>query len=176
MNLKEDFILNEILLKNFINASIEEKEMVRECRNEESIRKWMYSDEIITQEEHLNFIAKLRTDNKNFYWIVYKYKEFIGVISLNNVNIKNRNAYIGIYSNSFCKTRNKGSLLINCLKKVAFDIAGIHSLKLEVTENNDRAINFYKKTGFEEEGILREFVYKDEKWLSVIVMGIVNKK
>ena len=175
MNLKENFAFNGILLKNFINASIEEKEMVRERRNDESIRKWMYSDEIISQEEHYNFIENLQKDNKNFYWITYKDEEFIGVISLNNINIKNKNAYLGIYSNPFCEMKNKGSLLINCLKKVAFDIVELHSLKLEVIENNKNAVDFYKKMGFEEEGRLKEFVFKNGIWLSVIIMGIINR-
>lgn len=175
INLKENFAFKGILLKNFINASIEEKEMVRECRNDESIRKWMYSDEIISQEEHFNFLENLQKDNKNFYWIVYKDEGFIGVISLNNINIKNKNAYLGIYSNPFCEMKNKGSLLSNCLIKVAFDIFELHSLKLEVIENNERAIDFYKKMGFEEEGVLKEFVCKDGKWLNVIIMGVINK-
>lgn len=175
MNLKENFVFNGMLLKNFVNASIEDKEMVRECRNDDRVRKWMYSDEIISQEEHFNFIENLQKDNKNFYWMVYKDEKFIGVISLNNIDIKNKNAYLGIYSNPFCEMKNKGSLLINCLKEVAFDIVELHSLKLEVIENNKRAVDFYKKIGFEEEGVLREFVHKDGKWLSVIIMGIINR-
>jgi len=174
MNLNENFMYEGIFLKNFTNISIEEKEMVRECRNDESVRKWMYSDEIISQEEHFNFIENLQNDNKNFYWIAYKDEEFIGVISLNNINIKYKNAYLGIYSNPFCEVKNKGSLLINCLIKVAFDIVELHSLKLEVIENNKRAVDFYKKMGFEEEGLLKEFVHKEGKWLSVVIMGIIN--
>lgn len=174
INLKENFAFNGILLKNFVNASIEEKEIVRECRNDERIRKWMYSDEVISREEHFNFIENLGKDNKNFHWIAYKNEEIIGVISLNNTNIKNKNAYLGIYSNPSSEIKNKGSLLINCLKKVAFCIAGLHSLKLEVIIGNKKAIEFYKKNGFEEEGRLREFVLKDDKWLDVIIMGIIN--
>ena len=175
INLKENFAFNGILLKNFINASVKEKEMVRECRNDDRVRKWMYSDEIISQEEHFNFIENLQKNNKNFYWIAYKDKEFIGVISLNNINTKNKNAYLGIYSNPFCELKNKGSLLINCLKKVAFDIVGLHSLKLEVIEDNKKAIDFYKKMGFEEEGLLKEFIHKEGEWLNVMIMGIINR-
>jgi len=175
MNLKENFTFNGILLKNFTNASIEEKEMVRECRNNEGVRKWMYSDGVIYQEEHLNFIENLQKDNKNFYWIVYKDEKFIGVISLNNINFKNKNSYLGLYSNPFCKLKNKGYLLINCLKKLAFDTVELHSLKLEVIEENERSVDFYMKIGFKEEGLLKEFVLKDGKWLNVIIMGILNR-
>lgn len=175
MNLKDNFVFNGFLLKNFIDASTEEKEMVRECRNNDRVRKWMYSDEIISKEEHFNFIENLQKDNKNFYWIVYLDRQFIGVISLNKINIKNKNAYIGIYSNPLCKIKNKGDLLINCLKKVSFGLIELHSLKLEVIESNKRAADFYKKVGFEEEGRLKEFVLKDGKWIDVIIMGILNR-
>ncbi|MGB9874387.1 MAG: GNAT family N-acetyltransferase [Hydrogenobacter sp.] len=39
-------------------------------------------------------------------------------------------------------------------------------------ETNERAINFYKRMGFREEGRLREFVFKEGRWLDVIVMGM----
>jgi sialic acid synthase SpsE len=45
----------------------------------------------------------------------------------------------------------------------------------EVIETNERAISFYKKTGFSEEGRLKEFVFKDGRWLDVIVMGIIGE-
>jgi UDP-4-amino-4,6-dideoxy-N-acetyl-beta-L-altrosamine N-acetyltransferase len=69
-----------------------------------------------------------------------------------------------------------GKILMDCLKNIAFKIAGFHTLKLEVIENNKRAINFYKTLGFTEEGRLREFVYKNDRWLDVIVMGMVYEK
>jgi len=175
LDLKENFAFNGILLKSFTNVSTEETEVIRECRNDERVRKWMYSDEIISQEEHFSFIENLKKDNKNFYWVVYKDEKFIGVISLNNINYKNKNAYLSIYSNPFCELKNKGNLLINCLKRLAFDIFELHSLKLEVIENNKKGIEFYKNIGFEEEGELKEFVFKDDKWINVIVMGIINR-
>lgn len=175
MNLNGNFTLNGVILKNFINTSTEEKQIVGECRNNEKIRKWMYSDEIISLEEHFNFIEHLKEDNKNFYWIVYKNEEFIGVISLNNLNFKNKNAYLGIYSNPSCNLKNKGTLLIKCIKKIAFEIAELHSLKLEVIESNGKAIEFYKKIGFEKEGQLKEFVFKNGKWLDVVIMGIIKR-
>jgi len=48
------------------------------------------------------------------------------------------------------------------------------AVKAEIIETNERAINFYKKSGFVKEGRLKEFVFKDGKWLDVIVMGIIR--
>lgn len=139
-----------------------------------SVRKEMYQDHIISIEEHSKFIEKLKCDDKNYYWILKnKNGEYMGTISLNRVDFRNKNAYFGIYSNPSMK--GVGCLLIECLKKLAFNIVNLHTLKLEVIDSNEQAINFYKKSGFIEEGQLKEFVFKDGRWHDVIVMGILNR-
>ncbi len=174
MDLKRNFELGDVLLINFLNLNDEEKEIIRDWRNHEDIRKWMYSDHIISLEEHINFIEGLKKDNKKFYWLArYKDGWYPGVISLNRLDVRNNNGYLGIYTNP--ELSGTGSLLIECLKKVSFDIAHLHTLKSEVIETNLRAINFYKKSGFSEEGRLKEFVFKDGKWQDVIAMGIINR-
>jgi len=174
-NFKTNFKLGDFIFKNFINISIEEREIVRELRNHEIVRKWMYSDSIISPEQHAHFINQLKDDDNNLYWLVQnKDEEYIGVIYLNNLDFQNKNAYLGIYSNPKSILKNKGRLLLEGLKEIAFNKMKLHSLKLEVMDNNEKAINFYKKSGFNEEGRLKEFVFKDGQWHDVIVMGIIN--
>ena len=98
--------------------------------------------------------------------------KYIGVICLNRVDFINKNAYLGIYTNP--ELSGVGGLIMECLQKLAFDVAHLHTLKAEVIETNEWAIDFYKKSGFSEEGRLKEFVFKNGKWLGVIVMGIIN--
>jgi len=63
---------------------------------------------------------------------------------------------------------------LKCFKELAFDITHLHTLRLEVIADNERAVNFYKNFGFCEEGRLKEFVFKDGKWCDVIVMGMIK--
>jgi len=172
IDLKKNIELNGAELINFVNLTDDEKEMIRNWRNHENVRNMMYSDHVITIEEHTKFIDGLSNEMKNFYWMVRKNRENIGIISLNKVDFKNSNAYIGIYINPYLS--GIGRLLIEYLKKLAFYETKLHTLKLEVIEDNERAISFYKKAGFKEEGRLKEFVFKTNKWLDVIVMGIIN--
>ena len=116
---------------------------------------------------------KLEEDNRNFYWLVKNKDEYLGVINLTLVDSNNKNAYLGIYSNPHLK--GVGSSLMECLKKVAFDVAHLHTLKLEVIEDNEKALNFFKKAGFVNEGKLKDFVFKNGKYKNVIIMGIINK-
>ncbi|KKG07368.1 hypothetical protein EO92_14945 [Methanosarcina sp. 2.H.A.1B.4] len=174
MNLKNNFQLNGVYIKNFISLSQEEKELVRNWRNNEMVRKWMYSDEIISQEEHEAFIESLENNNNNFYWLVEDEKKYLGVIYINRLDFKNKNAYLGIYTNPDTEIKGAGSQLIIFLKYIAFKIGTLHTLKLEVLDNNKKAIQFYEKQGFIEEGKLRDFVFKSGNWHDVIIMGIVD--
>ncbi len=174
-NLRADFSVGEYVLENFINLSDEEKEMVRNWRNSEQIAKWMFSDHTISPEEHSQFTERLKNDDRNFYWTVrHGGGEYCGVISLNKVDFKNKNAYLGVYANPGSRLPGAGRILVECLKNVAFDMARLHTLKLEVIYGNDRAVDFYRKSGFAEEGRLKEFVFKKGGWYDVIIMGIVN--
>lgn len=175
MDSRRNIQLSEVTFLNFVNLDNEEKEMVRVWRNNKDIRKWMYQDHIITDVEHDNFFEKLKEDNKNLYWLLKNITgEYIGIISLNKIDFRNKNAYLGIYSNPEKKI-HYGNLMVSSLKELISNVIPLHTLKIEVLENNERAINFYKKSGFNEEGRLKEFILKDSKWQDVIVMGIINK-
>jgi len=175
-DLKKNINLNRIYLINFINLTDKEKELTRKWRNHIDVRKWMYSDHIISRKEHNEFINKLLKDMRNVYWLIKKEdNEYMGVIYLNRFDFKNKNAYLGIYSKPEYSFPGTGRLLIECLTKLAFQILCLHSLKLEVIETNKRAIRFYKKAGFSEEGRLKEFVRKEDHWYDVVIMGTINK-
>ena len=175
IELQTNFDINGVEIINFLNLSSEERKMVLDWRNHDNVRMWMYSDNKISLNEHIYFIDRLVGDTNNFYWIV-KNKDgiYLGTIYLNKTDIRNKHAYIGIYSNPYNEIKNKGKLLIQSIKSLAFEIAGLHTLKLEVIDNNQKALNFYTKSGFTEEGSLKEFVFKDGQWHDVIIMGIMN--
>ena len=152
MNLRMDFNFDNAVLINFTNLTDTEREMVRNWRNNENIRKWMHSSHIISRDEHIGFIEGSRNDIKNFYWLLNdKASNHIGVVYLNRLNMVNKYAFLGLYKNPESEFDGAGLLLMQSLKRVAFDIAGLETLKLDVMNHNTRAIKFYKKTGFLEE-------------------------
>ena len=178
LKLRKNFKLkNSIILKNFINLTSREIEMVRVWRNNSNIRKWMYKSHVIFIGEHAEFVNKLGKRNDKFCWLIkHKNEEYIGVIILDRVDFCNKTAYLGIYRNPCSNVSFSVLSLSRIMLELAFDIAGLHTLKLEVIEGNKKALNFYKKSGFRIEGKLREFVYKDKKWKDAIIMGILNKR
>lgn len=174
IDLRQDFKTENLTLINFVFLTGEEKEMVRNWRNNENIRKWMYTDHAISQEEHFRFSENLKKDDRNYYWLVKDGNEYIGVLYFNRVDFENESSYLGIYSNPCSEIKGKGKMLRNALMELAFQTANFHTMKLEVLEDNDRAIYLYNKAGFVEEGRLREIVFKDDRWRDVVVMGMIN--
>lgn len=175
--LQKDILINEYILVNFINLTVDEKLEILKWRNDDNIRKWMFNDRIIETGNHLKFIENLKNDHKNFYWRVsdsngLKY----GVISLNKLDADNENSYLGIYKNPDLDKPGAGLALMKTLFHAAFKLCGLHTLKLEVTADNERAINFYHKTGFSKEGRLRDFLNKGGRRLDVVVMGITREE
>ncbi|OBZ34776.1 MULTISPECIES: UDP-4-amino-4,6-dideoxy-N-acetyl-beta-L-altrosamine N-acetyltransferase [Methanohalophilus] len=175
--LKSNIKLDDFELINYLNLSTTEKEMVRTWRNLEDVRKWMYNDHIISKEEHSTFLDKLHIDCSNFYWLVRHIENgYLGVLSINKVDLKNKHAYFGTYANPESKILGKGYLLDKLAIKLAFNEINLHSLKLEVIEKNKGVIFLHKKVGFEIEGKLKEYVLKKGQWENVVVMGILNRK
>ena len=137
----------------------------------------MYSEHFITKKEHCGFIKKLKRETRNAFWVVRKNRRgCLGVVYLNRVDFNNRNGYLGLYANPDCQYRGTGYHLLQCIKKLAFGNLSLHTLKLEVFADNERAKKLYQKSGFSIEGVLKGFVFRKEGWKDVIIMGLINSE
>lgn len=175
IDLRNNIYLEEVALINFINLIKEETELLLTWRNNESVRKWMYTDHIISSEEHRVFLERVKTDSRNFYWVVKdKKNDYLGVVSLNKIDFRNKNTYFAIYANPYSKILGVGRTLDKIAIKIAFEILKLHSLRLEVVEDNMGVINLHRIMGFKEEGRLKEYIFKDQIWKDVVVMGKIN--
>jgi len=162
-------VKNKIELINFISASLKEKKMILEWRNHPKIKKWMYNQEEILLESHLNFIESLKISKYKIYFLVKMDKEYIGTIYFTNIDYKNKTTYFGLYSNPYCKTTGIGTILLKTIIDYAFNVLNMDVLKLEVFEINERALNLYKKFNFKKTG---EKVMNNKK---IILMELKNE-
>ncbi|STQ86717.1 UDP-4-amino-4,6-dideoxy-N-acetyl-beta-L-altrosamine N-acetyltransferase [Helicobacter muridarum] len=183
----KNFTLNGYIAINFCNISQDEALRVLRYRNNPIISENMYGSDHISEKTHFNFIASLMKDEQSKYFLVQDSKNMqdIGVISLNRINIKHKNAYLGIYKNPEARTKNKtnkisyGTMLMDLLKHIAFCEYKLHMLYLEVIASNIQAIRFYEKEGFAFMGELidgfSQHKNKAQKFCNVLVYGIKNE-
>lgn len=81
---------------------------------------------------------------------------------------------IGITIGSRFWNRGYGQDSIKTLIKYLFYELKAIRVELEVIESNARAISCYKKCGFVEEGLKRNKLCIDEKYVNTIIMGILK--
>jgi len=133
--------------------------------NEEMERKWY--EKILTSNFPVTvFGIELIENNK-----------LIGLTILRDINLINRSAETAIYigdQNERSKGYSKEALKLTL--NFAFNNLGLHRVFLSVREDNVAALGLYEKLGFIREGILRDSIYKNGKYLSLIIMSILEEE
>lgn len=137
--------MKDIKLINFIDLSLEEKEMILKWRSHSDIRKWMHDQNEIKLDDHLNFIESLKSRDDKLYFLVKKEDEFIGVIYFTELFHK-KSVHMGLYSNPDMK--GNGKILLNKIIDYSFNDLKVKKILLEVFEENEKAYNLYKKFNF----------------------------
>ena len=140
--------LLEPKLIHFTDMSLSDKKMILEWRNDDSIRKWMFTNEIISLDNHLRFIDALTSKKDRLYFLVQQNYQSIGIIDFTNINHETEKAEFGVYAKPGLK--GVGEILMKSIIEYAFTILKINNLVSEVFEDNTSAIKLYKKFKFVE--------------------------
>jgi UDP-4-amino-4,6-dideoxy-N-acetyl-beta-L-altrosamine N-acetyltransferase len=167
---------DNVTLTAFQNLELNQKLQILQWRNHIEIRRWMYTQEIIKQENHLAFIDSLTKRNDVFYWLVSVDDVPTGVISLTGINRIHLRTDGGIYLRPDGEQKGMGKLLLECMCEQAFLVLGLHSLRLEALAANERANRFYKRFGFVSEGAYRDYVrLNNDEYVDVNIYSITEK-
>ena len=158
--------MKDIKLINFIDLSQEEKMMILEWRNRLDIQKWMYTQNDISLEEHLDFIDSLKTIKDKLYFLVKKDNIYIGVIDFTQIK-PNESLHMGISTNPDLK--DYGKILLETIIYFSFEILKVVKIYSEVYFENEKAYLLYKSYGFKE---YAEKIVNNKK---VICMDLNNK-
>jgi RimJ/RimL family protein N-acetyltransferase len=67
-----------------------------------------------------------------------------------------------------------GKRFLAAIADWAFGECGAHRLFLDVFVNNDRARHVYESFGFREEGIMRDAIYRDGTYHSLVLMSLLD--
>lgn len=101
----------------------------------------------------------------------------VGNLGLHKVDRVHRKADLGIViGETSYWSRGFGTDALRTALRYGFDQLGLNKISLDVLEGNGRAIRSYEKCGFVREGIHREDVYKDGRFLNVIRMSILARE
>ena len=185
-----NFALENLVALNFVNLSKARACEVLKARN--AVREFMLTRREISEAEHFRFIESLRDNKNNAYFAVYEVDSptdsviarfgnaeswqstnengaFMGVVCLNNIDLANKNATLGIYS---APNAHNGAKLLKILRFIAFSELNLHILYAKVLSTNKRAIRFYEKSGFVRCGAMIEAIKEGEKFIDLEIWAL----
>lgn len=146
--------------------------MVFEWRNHPQIRNYMFSQQHIAFEEHCIWFDRANK-NSDINLMIFEH----GSLSLGFVNFSRTRCYDvaewGFYLAPNL-SRGYGADFGRVTLQFAFEELNLHKLSGQALAFNERSINFHKKLGFKEEGILREHHKISNKFYDVFRFGLLK--
>ena len=151
-------------------------EMVRGMFNDPEIEDlvvgWAFPVSQYSQEK---WLESHYTDQKNFRFVIETEEDgAVGIATLTDIDWKNRRATHGIkLSSKERRTKGIGTDTVMAIMRYAFDELGLHRLDGSWFDTNAASKGLYKKCGWVEEGVKREYVYKKGHFRDLTIVGIL---
>jgi diamine N-acetyltransferase len=100
----------------------------------------------------------------------------IGNCAFFNIDWRVRSAEIGILvGEKEFWNQGYGTEAMQLYVQHGFGTLNLNRIALDVYANNLRAIRCYEKAGFKHEGVKREAMYKDGKYIDVLIMSVLRR-
>ncbi|MBY0600235.1 UDP-4-amino-4,6-dideoxy-N-acetyl-beta-L-altrosamine N-acetyltransferase [Bacillus bingmayongensis] len=165
---------------NVCLRKIEEKdlEMIMNWRTLPEITKYMYTDPILTLEDQIKWYKKIMASDAEKYWIIrLEDGTDVGVLSLNNIDIKNKHCSWGYYiADLTARGKGLGRILECNIYDYVFFKMNLNKLWGEVFEFNEKVIKIHERFGSRIEGKLREHIHKNGEFYDVVRVAITKKE
>jgi UDP-4-amino-4,6-dideoxy-N-acetyl-beta-L-altrosamine N-acetyltransferase len=159
------------------DISSADKEMVRRWRNKPEVGKYMYTDHVITSEEHDVWFQRITNDTTCKYWIIVYESEDVGLANLYAVDLRNRRCFWAFYIISpNVRGKGVGSFVEYFVFKYVFDDLKLNKLCCEVLAFNQPVVEMHKAFGFVQEGLFRKHVVKGEEAYDIVCLGMLREE
>jgi UDP-4-amino-4,6-dideoxy-N-acetyl-beta-L-altrosamine N-acetyltransferase len=166
---------------------------LRELRKEDilKINKWRNDSELINHLEALfryinldvdyrwydNYMQNQNTTIRCAIVEATDEDNILGLVSLTNINFINRSAEFHIMiGDTDNRGKGIGYFATTEILNHAFNNINLNRIELGVLESNARALKLYEKVGFKQEGVKRQSIYKNGKFVDMIMMAILKEE
>jgi len=152
--------------------------LLLEWRNDPSHRKYYREYRETNIDDQLNWFRNVLNDDSWHHFVIRKKgeKKLIGVVFLNHIHPVYRTGEFGItMADPEYRGKGLGKDALLTLLDYGFNELNLNRIWCEVYSNNS-SIKLYEKIGFKIEGVLRQHIFKEGKFLDSIMMGMLKSE
>jgi UDP-4-amino-4,6-dideoxy-N-acetyl-beta-L-altrosamine N-acetyltransferase len=152
-----------------------DQEIILRWRNSERVRQNMYTDHVISEEEHVRWFKKaLHMDVSRHLMFEYEGRP-LGLVSFTKIDEKDQICTWAFYLGEKDVPMGAGSAMEYCSLTYAFDILKIRKLWCEVFSYNTGVIKLHGKFGFNQEACYVAHRWKNNNFLDVIGLSLFRE-
>jgi UDP-4-amino-4,6-dideoxy-N-acetyl-beta-L-altrosamine N-acetyltransferase len=130
-----------------------DKERILTWRNSDRVRRNMYTDHLITPEEHESWCNKIHQDESVDYKIFECEGRSIGLVGFTQINRLHNTCYWAFYLGEVDVPAKSGAVMEFMALDYAFKELEIRKLCCEVFCFNEKVVKMHKKFGFRQEDL-----------------------
>jgi len=132
----------------------------------------MYTDHIITWDEHLQWFQRLQTEQLALSLVFEISGEPFGIVNVSCVDRANNTCHWGFYIGETNAPRGCGTIMGFLGLEYLFEKFNIRKVIGEAFTFNQASIAFHEKLGFLREGHFHRHVLKNGDYQDIIVFGL----
>lgn len=156
------------LIRPMVHADLER---VLAWRNHTEVRRYMYTQHEITLDEHQHWFERTLLDPKKHLLVFEVNHQPLGFVNFNEAE-NGGIADWGFYAAPDAP-KGSGRQLGRAALNHAFTQLKLHKVCGQALAYNQRSIQFHQSLGFQQEGILRDQHFDDERYHHVICFGLL---
>lgn len=173
---------NDLRFKFFAKKqfSWQNSEFLRQTRSHPDIVPKLFHTKKITRCEQEQWYWDIYSNNLNFYiYIAYdeKIQNSIGYVQFHIDSLIHKRCEVGYVVHPLYQKKGYGGELIKWSMWTMLNWEDdINRMWLTVFPENKKAIGLYKKYGFSEDGVMKDYIYKDGIYRNVSLMSVLLKQ
>lgn len=149
--------------------------MVLKWRNSDRVRSFMFTNHLISREEHLRWFRGI--DPQQRQCLIFELRqEACGLVNIYQIDRRNRCCAWGFYIGSSAAPRGAGLLMGYLAMEYIFKDLSMLKLCSEALVANTVSIAYHHNLGFTDEGVLNGSARKDGRPEDVLQMTLLQEQ
>jgi len=155
--------------------TVDDLGLILPWRNATHVRLNMFTQHVISQDEHLAWFHRIAVDDAARWLIFDENGRPSGVVYFTGIRHDSANAFWGFYAMPD-PPPGIGRRIEREALDYAFQVLKLHKLNCEVLSVNQLVINQHKRFGFTQEGLFRDYVYTADRFQDVVRFGMLAEE
>lgn len=173
---------------NLIIRKLDEQdvELARILHNDKSVLSNLTDEREVDKISQSKWFQKLQISNTSNRYAIYQYdknlkdqyasESFVGIFREDVFDVHNKSVMIGMDVMPNMRRKGYAKETYDYMLHYYFNCMNLNRVYLFVISTNTNAFDLYKKLGFKEEGVQRQAIYRNNKFIDYIMMSILKSE